>query len=44
MTDIIKGYTTLKKLREMGMKDVGFGMTVQDKNAPDLVPLYKISQ
>ena len=38
-----KGYTTLKKLREMGMKDVGFGMTVQDKNAPDLVPLYKIS-
>ena len=36
-------YGTLKKLREMGMKDVGFGMTVQDKNAPDLVPLYKIS-
>ena len=28
----------------MGMKDVGFGMTVQDKNAPDLVPLYKISE
>lgn len=27
----------------MGMKDVGFGMTVQDKNAPDLVPLYEIS-
>ena len=27
----------------MGMKDVGFGMTVQDKNAPDLVPLYKLS-
>lgn len=25
------------------MKDVGFGMTVQDKNASDLVPLYKIS-
>ncbi len=38
-----RGYGTLKKLREMGMKDVGFGMTVQDKNAPDLVPLYKIS-
>ena len=35
-----RGYGTLKKLREMGMKDVGFGMTVQDKNAPDLVPLY----
>lgn len=38
-----RGYSTLKKLRKMGMKDVGFGMTVQDKNAPDLVPLYKIS-
>ncbi len=38
-----KGYTTLKKLVEMGCKDVGFGMTVQDKNAPDLVPLYDIS-
>lgn len=38
-----RGYTTLKKLVEMGMKDVGFGMTVQDKNAPDLVPLYNLS-
>ncbi len=38
-----KGYTTLKKLREMGMKDVGFGMTVQDRNAPDLCELYKLS-
>ena len=38
-----RGYRTLKKLREMGMKDVGFGMTVQDRNAPDLVPLYEIS-
>ena len=38
-----RGYQTLKKLREMGMNDVGFGMTVQDRNAPDLVPLYDIS-
>ena len=38
-----RGYTTLKKLRQMGMKDVGFGMTVQDANCKDLVPLYKIS-
>ena len=38
-----RGYTTLKTLREMGMTDVGFGMTVQDKNAADLVPLYEIS-
>ena len=38
-----RGYTTLKKLRKMGMKDVGFGMTVQDANCKDLVPLYEIS-
>ncbi|MBR3582683.1 MAG: radical SAM protein [Kiritimatiellae bacterium] len=38
-----RGYETLKTLRKMGMKDVGFGMTVQDCNAPDLVPLYDIS-
>ena len=38
-----RGYQTLKTLRGMGMKDVGFGMTVQDRNAPDLLPLYDIS-
>lgn len=38
-----RGYTTLKKLVDMGMKDVGFGMTVQDRNAADLVPLYNTS-
>lgn len=38
-----RGYTTLQKLVEMGMKDVGFGMTVQDRNASDLVPLYRLS-
>ena len=38
-----RGCQTLKILRKMGMKDVGFGMTVQDKNAGDLVPLYRIS-
>ena len=37
-----RGYTTLKKLVDMGMQDVGFGMTVQDRNAADLVPLYNI--
>lgn len=39
-----RGYETLKKLVEMGHPDVGFGMTVQDKNAKDLVPLYKKSE
>lgn len=39
-----RGYTTLKKLVEMKHPDVGFGMTVQDRNAQDLVPLYKLSE
>ena len=39
-----RGYQTLCRLHEMGMKDIGFGMTVQDRNAPDLVPLYRISE
>lgn len=38
-----KGYSTLKKLVEMEHPDVGFGMTVQDANAKDLVELYKLS-
>ena len=38
-----KGYSTLKKLVEKKHPDVGFGMTVQDANAKDLVPLYKLS-
>lgn len=38
-----RGFTTLKRLVEMKHPDIGFGMTVQDKNAKDLVPLYKIS-
>ena len=38
-----KGYDTLVKLVDMGMKDIGFGMTVQDMNAADLLPLYDLS-
>lgn len=38
-----RGYGTLKKLVEMGHKDIGFGMTVQDLNCMDLLPLYKLS-
>lgn len=38
-----RGYSTLKQLKKMGMKDVGFGMTIQDMNCRDLVPLYEIS-
>ena len=38
-----RGYDTLMKLREMGLRDIGFGMTIQDQNAHELVPLYDIS-
>ena len=38
-----KGYSTLKKLVDMKHPDVGFGMTVQDRNAKDLVALYDLS-
>ena len=31
---------TLKQLRDMGMKDIGFAMTAQDLNYKDLVDLY----
>ncbi len=34
---------TLLTLRRMGIKDIGFGMTVQDINCKDLLPLYELS-
>lgn len=34
---------TLLTLRRMGMKDIGFGMTVQDMNCKDLLSLYELS-
>lgn len=39
-----RGCETLKTLRDMGLKDIGFGMTVQDCNAADLLPLYRLSE
>jgi Fe-coproporphyrin III synthase len=38
-----RGLRTLLTLRKMGFKDIGFGMTVQDMNCKDLVPLYELS-
>ncbi|MDP2923954.1 MAG: radical SAM protein [Candidatus Omnitrophota bacterium] len=35
---------TLRKLQEMGLKDIGFAITVQDLNYKDLVPLYKMAK
>lgn len=38
-----KTMRTLLMLRRMGIKDIGFGMTVQDINCKDLLPLYELS-
>ncbi len=38
-----RGLRTLLTLRRMGLKDIGFGMTVQDMNCKDLIPLYELS-
>jgi MoaA/NifB/PqqE/SkfB family radical SAM enzyme len=39
-----RGLRTLVELRQMGLRDVGFGMTVQGKNAADLLALYHLSE
>ena len=39
-----RGCETLQKLKTMGAKDIGFGMTVQDQNAGDLLELYRLSE
>lgn len=39
-----RGLDTLQKLKAMGLKDIGFGMVIQDKNADDILPLYEISE
>jgi len=38
-----RGLRTLIELKHMGMKDIGFGVTVSDKNAKDLLALYKLA-
>ncbi len=38
-----KGYGTLTELVKRGHKDIGFGMTIQDLNAHDVINLYRIS-
>ena len=39
-----RGCETLQKLRELGIRDIGFGMTIQDSNAADLGKLYRLSE
>jgi len=35
---------TLLQLRRLGLKDIGFGITVSDKNAKDLIELFGLAQ
>ena len=39
-----RGLRTLLELRVMRIKDIGFGMTVQDINYHDLLPLYQLAK
>lgn len=38
-----RGLRTLLALRKMGLKDIGFGITVQDMNCKEIIPLYELS-
>jgi radical SAM protein with 4Fe4S-binding SPASM domain len=38
-----KGLRILKKLKEMGVKDIGFGITVSNSNSADMLALYDLS-
>lgn len=39
-----RGIRTLLALKKMGIKDIGFGQTVSNKNSHDLLPLYELSK
>jgi len=39
-----KGLRTLLGLRGLGIRDIGFGITVSDRNAKDMIELYRLSE
>ncbi len=39
-----KGLRTLLALRELGVKDIGFGCTVSNNNSHDMLALYRLSK
>jgi radical SAM protein with 4Fe4S-binding SPASM domain len=43
-TGFDRGIATLKGLRDLGIKDIGFGITVSNKNSHDMLDLYKLSK
>jgi MoaA/NifB/PqqE/SkfB family radical SAM enzyme len=38
------GIRTLLELQRMGIKDIGFGITVSDRNARDMIELYQLAK
>ncbi len=38
------GLRTLLELQRMGLKDIGFGITVSDRNARDMIELYQLAK
>ena len=43
-TGFDKGLATLLELRRMGIKDIGFGITVSNNNSRDMLDLYELSK
>ena len=39
-----KGLRILLKLKEMGIKDIGFGITVSNQNSSDMLSLYRLAK
>lgn len=39
-----KGLNTLLELRRMGVKDIGFGITVSNNNSSDMLSLYELNR
>lgn len=39
-----KGLRTLIELHHMGIKDIGFGITISDKNVKDMIELYHLAK
>jgi len=39
-----RGLRSLLELKALGLKDIGFGMTVSDVNAKDMIELYRLAE
>lgn len=39
-----RGIRTLLELNRMGIKDIGFGITLSDRNAKDMIELYQLAK